>query len=169
MRRGKGGLSGHNSVQRIDWAGALAGKWGNEWHGPQSDATTRYPRIWWQRWTPLGVSNARLQGDRMRSVRPPPRTFQFGTTVRRPGAPGERWLPGRIIRTDTPIKSLHHNMLGKTALCGRLARGRRRTALTAIALSGTIIRGIQLGACSWVAPATEFSWYRERRFRPFFG
>ena len=81
--------------------------------------------------------------------------------------------PAWTIRTGTPLKYLHHNMWGKTALCARLARepgtyGADRNAFrnsspracaylprrtagapTEYTLSETIFHRMQSGSCSW--------------------
>ena len=111
----------------------------------------------------------------------------------RPESPGGSWPPGRFIGSGTPIKNQHHNMLGQTALCaelrrrappttdasklrvaiqvpghapGRVAHGRRTRQLCPVPGHVPSDNTTLQRLC---APASAFSWYRERRFRPFSG
>ena len=111
----------------------------------------------------------------------------------RPESPGGSWPPGRFSRSGTPIKNQRHNMLGQTALCaeprksapsttngsklrvaiqvpghapGRVAHGRRTRQLCPVPGHVPSDNTTLQRLC---APASAFSWYRERRFRPFSG
>lgn len=129
----------------------------------------------------------------MRSARPHPRISVMRHAQRTGRVAAKVPAPAWNIRTGTPLKCLHHNMLGTTALCASLAgepetagadrRTFRNSCPRACALTspadgrraGRIypvgdhvppdaVRPLLAGA-----PATEFSCYRERRYRPFSG